>query len=348
MKNRQVGQVTRANPRPTPIDLGELLADLGRIYGPPGREDEVRRRVIRQIGKRADRLEISPLGAVHAIYGSGHQPRLMIAAHMDEVGVIVSHVDSSGFARFGLLGHKVPASLVGHAVRFPEGQVGVIRADSKLAQGELTTDRLFLDFGHPDKARVTIKVGDVGSIESGEHRLGDRFARSNAGGRSGLAVLIGAMPSVKRPVGEIQFVFSVQGEFGGDGGLTSASALGPQSAIMVSPAPSEESPGNPTQPIRLGGGPVFVVRHGSTMSDPHLIESAVSLADRLKIKYQSATLEGVLPGAGIPAVLGGVKTAWIAVPCRGLGTTAEMVDLGDIGGTMKLVAALAQSPQEWV
>jgi len=352
MKQTSRGQskpaVRRRAETPTARDIGELIADLGGIWGPPGREDAVRQHVVREISSHVDHMQISPLGAVHAIAGRGAQPRMMIAAHMDEVGVMVSHLDSSGFARFGLLGKKDPKGLVGHTVRFTGELLGLVRAEAGTTNRAVSLDKLFLDFGSPERVGPRIKIGDVGCLVSEQRRIGDRFIGSNAGGRSGVALLIHTLQSLARPSGEVQFVFSVQGEFGGDGGLTSATTLGPQAALIVGAAPADDIPGGSIDPIRLGGGPVLVVRHGSTASHPRVLEAIASVAKKRKIGTQSATLEASLPGAGLPSANGGVMTAWICIPCRGHHTASEMVDLGDVEATALLLTALAQSRLEWM
>jgi putative aminopeptidase FrvX len=328
--------------------IGDLIADLSSICGTPAREDSVRQRIVGEISGRVHHIETSPLGAVHAIIGPERKPRLMFAAHMDEVGVIISHVDPTGFARFGLLGRKDAASLVGHAVRFSGGRIAVIRLEAGAKRASISVDDLLLDFGSPEGGQATIGLGEVGCLESGGHRLGDRFVASNAGGRSGVAALIRTILSIGSPSAELQFVFSVQGEFGGDGGLTSAATLGPQGACVVCPAPTEDVPCRAGHSIHLGGGPVIAIRHGPTPADPRFVGRLASLAKKSKIRYQLGTFAEDLPGSALPAAGGGVTTAWLCIPCRGLGTTAEMVDLADVDGTVRLLTALGESQLEWM
>ncbi len=327
-------------------DTGDLIAELSGICGPPGREDEVRQRIVSEISRRVRKTETSPLGAVHAIMGHEGRPRLMLAAHMDEVGVMISHVDPTGYARFGLLGKKDATSLVGHTVRFSGGHIAVIRLEAEAKGAACSVDDLLLDFGGPESGRATIALGEVGCLDSGGHRLGDRFVASNAGGRSSVAALVRTVLSIERPPAELQFVFSVQGEFGGDGGLTSAAALGPQAACVVCPVPVDDMPHKAEPSIHLGGGPVIAVRHGPTPSDPRFVEALASLAKKSKIGYQLGTFADDLPGSGLPAADGGVMTAWLCIPCRGLGTTAEMVDLADVNDTARLLTALGESQLE--
>jgi endoglucanase len=272
----------------------------------------------------------------------------MIAAHMDEVGLIISHIDPSGFARVGLLGRKDPAGLIGHTAEFPGGRMAVLRVETDSKDEAISVDKLFLDFGSSGPGQVEINVGDVGCLANGQHRLGDRFVRSNAGGRSAVVTLIRVLQSLERPTAELQFVFSVQGEFGSDGGRTSAASLEPQAALVIAPAPSGDTPGKASQTIRLGGGPVIVIRHGSVASDARMVEAIVSQADKSRIACQMAALEFELPGSTMPAANDGLITAWVCIPCRGLGGTAEMVDMGDIDATVRLLTALSQSRLEWL
>lgn len=334
--------------RAASTDVGDLIAMLSSVCGPPGREDEVRKRILEEITRRTDHIEISPLGALHAVMRRDGHPHLMLTAHMDEVGVIVSNVDPSGFARFGLLGTKDATSLVGHTVRFSRGRIAVIRSHAGSEKPASTVDDLLLDFGSAEGGPAAIAVGEVGCLDSRGHRLGDQFVASNAGGRSCVAALIRTLHSIGRSTAALQFAFSVQGEFGGDAGLTSVAALGPQAACVVSPAPADDMPHKRGHAIKLGGGPVIAVRHGETSSDLRFVQALASLAEKRKISYQLGTFADQLPGSGLPAAGGGARTIWLCIPCRGLGTSAEMVDLADVEKTARLLAALGGSQLEWM
>jgi putative aminopeptidase FrvX len=328
--------------------VGDLIAELSDICGAPGREDEVRQRIVGEISRRVRNIETSPPGAVHARMGPAGGPRVMLAAHMDEVGVIVSHVDRAGYARFDLLGKKEVESLIGHTVRFPGGRIGIVRSEVSANRGTISLNDLFLDFGTPEASPARVAVGDVGCLKSGAHRLGERFVACNAGGRSSVAALVQTVLSMGRAQAEMLFAFTVQGEFGADGGLTSAAALEPHAACVVCAAPADDIPSRSEQAIHLGGGPVIAIRHGPTPSDPRFVKALVALAKNRKIRYQLGTLAEGLPGSGLPAAGRGVITAWACIPCRGLGTTAEMVDLEDVLGTARLLAALGESQLEWL
>jgi putative aminopeptidase FrvX len=331
-----------------PVDLGDLITQLSAAWGPPGREDEVRDIVVRHIAAHVEHIETSPLGAVHAVIRRGGRPRWMITAHMDQIGVIVSHVDPSGFARFHLLGRKDPGCLPGHIVRFTSGRIAVIRVAAGAKRSASSVDDLLLDFGGVPRSQDKIEVGDVGCLDPELRPIGNYLVGSNTGGRSAVAILVRTIQSLSRPASESQFAFSVQGEFGGDGGLTSAASLEPEAACVVCPAPAEDYPGGPADSIRLGGGPLIGVRHGSATSHPSLVELLESLAKKSKIGYQLGTFEAELPGSALPAARGGIRTVWLCLPCRGLGTTAEMVDMTDLDRTGRLLGALVHARQEWM
>ena len=325
----------------------ELIDELAGVWGPPGREDAVRRRIAREVSRHADRLETSPLGALHAVTHAGGAPRIMISAHMDEVAVIVSHVDPAGFARFTLLGSMDATELVSQAVGFAEGVVGVVRAEADLGDDKLSVDGLFLDFGVTSRDDSPVKTGDVGCLRSSRRLFGRRLVGWNAGSRSGLAVLTQVMRSLGRTAAEVHFVFSVQGEFGGDGGKTSAAMVDPEAAVIVSATRAGDYPGGALDPIRLGEGPVIPARHGSVACHPAVVGSLASCAKKKGIPHQPGSLADSMPGADVPSVNGGVMTAWVCIPCRGLHSASEMVDLSDIEATIRLLREFARARPEW-
>ena len=325
----------------------ELIDELAGVWGPPGREDAVRRRIAREVTNDADRLETSPLGALHAVKHAGGAPRIMISTHMDEVAVIVSHVDPAGYARFTLLGSMDATQLVGQAVSFAEGAVGVVRAEADSGDDKLSVDGLFLDFGVTSRDDSPVRTGDVGCLQSSRRQFGSRLVGWNAGSRSGLAVLMQVLRGLGRTAAELHFVFSVQGEFGGDGGKTSAAMLDPRVAVIVSAAEADDYPGGALDPIRLGQGPLIPARHGPVTCHPAVVGALVSCAKRKRIPYQPASLAESLPGADVPSVDGGVMAGWVGIPCRGLHTTTEMVDLTDVEATIRLLREFAGARLEW-
>ncbi len=141
--------------------MQELIKRLVEAFGPSGKEDQVREIVRSEIEDHVDEFNVSPLGSLHAIRNPGGGTKIMVAAHMDEIGVIISHIDENGFARFHNIGGVFPHTLVGHRVRF-EGEVtGVIGVEASVKTGDAPKlAEAFIDFGVGSKKDCPVRVGD--------------------------------------------------------------------------------------------------------------------------------------------------------------------------------------------
>ena len=156
--------------------MQELIQRLVEAFGPSGKEDQVRDIVRGEIEPYVDEISVSPLGSLHAIVNPGGGTKVMIAAHMDEIGVIISHVDENGFARFQNIGGVFPQTLVGHRVRF-EGEVtGVIGVEASVESGDAPKlAQAFIDFGASSVADCPVRVGDLGAFTRPFVKLGNRY-----------------------------------------------------------------------------------------------------------------------------------------------------------------------------
>ena len=133
--------------------MQELIKRLVEAFGPSGKEDQVRKIVREEIEDHVDEISVSPLGSLHAILNPGGGTKVMVAAHMDEIGVIISHVDENGFARFHNIGGVFPHTLVGHRVRFEGDVTGVIGVESSVKNTDAPKlAQAFIDFGAGSKS----------------------------------------------------------------------------------------------------------------------------------------------------------------------------------------------------
>jgi endoglucanase len=328
--------------------MQELIRELVEAFGPSGKEDQVREIVRREIEDHVDEISVSPLGGLHAIKNPGGGTKVMVASHMDEIGVIISHVDEKGFARFHNVGVLFPQTLVGHRVRF-EGEVtGVIGVEASVK----TTDapklsQAFIDFGVNSKAQCPVGVGDIGVFTRPFVQMGNRYVAKSLDDRIGVAVAIEAAKRLRSTPNEIQFAFTTQEEVGLRGAGPSAYGLDPDVGIAVDITKTGDTPKGIKMAVELGGGPAIKVRDSGSLSDPRVVNLMVRRAEAARIPYQLEVLEkGRTDAAAIQLTRAGVPVGVISIPCRYFHTPSEMVDAGDVENAVKLLLALLELRME--
>ncbi len=328
--------------------MKELVKELVEAYGPSGREDEVRALVLSKIEGHAHEIALSPLGGVHAIRNPGGGTKVMLAAHMDEIGVILSHIDENGFARFQPIGGLNLQTLVGHRVRFHSGIVGIIGIEDPLDRSRAAElDRLFIDFGVTSRQECPVSVGDSGAFERPFVQLADRLVAKSMDDRIGVAVLVETLHQLGETPNEVQFAFTVQEEVGLRGARTSAFGLNPDIGIAVDVTRTGDTPKGLKMAIELGKGPAIKVRDSRMMSDPRIVELMVQRAEETGIPYQLEVLEsGTTDAAAIQLARAGVPSGCLSIPCRYIHTPSEMVDLNDAENAVALLVSILEEPLE--
>ncbi len=325
--------------------MKQLIQKLTDTFSPSGYEDAIRKVIRSEIKDFVDEIRIDALGNLIARKGKGGT-RVMVAAHMDEIGLIVTHVDEKGFVRVAPLGGVFPRNLPGGRVRFINGTQGVIGIDGSVARGELPSlERIFLDVGASDKDSCPVKIGDMAAFERPFLDLGNRLVAKSMDDRIGCAVLIEAMKASKSMPNEVYFVFTAQEEVGTRGAQTSAYGVDPDLAFAVDVAGSGDTPGRRNFEVGLGKGPAVKIRDSSMISDPRVVDWMIRIAEKNKIPYQREILpRGSSDARAMQLVRGGVPVGCVSIPCRYVHSPSEMVDYGDVRNAMKLVTALLKSP----
>jgi endoglucanase len=324
----------------------DLLQRLTEAFGPSGREDQVRELVKGEISGLADSLTVTPMGSLHAIVNPQGKTRVMIAAHMDEIGLVVSHIDPNGFARFQMIGGLNSQTLVGHRARFADG----IRAVIGIEDQEDWTKRarladLYLDFGVSSAAECPVRVGEIGSFDRPFVEIGPRAIAKAMDDRVGVAVAIETMRRLRRTPHQVQFAFTVQEEVGLRGARTSAFGLDPDVGIALDVTRTGDTPKGPKMAVGLGKGPAIKVKDTQLLADPRLVDLMVHRAEAARIPYQLEVLDGgTTDAAVIQLTRAGVPSGCISIPCRYVHTPSEMVDLTDVEGAVKLLTAILSRP----
>lgn len=329
--------------------MKNLIKKLTEAYGPSGYEQHIRDLIRAEIDGRADEITVNRLGSLIALRrGSRGEHQIMLAAHMDEIGVMVTHVDDKGFLRFAPIGGLNPITLTGGRVVFGDGTVGVIGVEKREDRSKAPTlEQLYIDVGAKDKASCKIKVGDAAGFMRSFQDLGDRLIAKTMDDRIGCAILIETMRQLKKSPHDIYFVFSVQEEMTLAGAQTAAFQIAPDMALAVDVTGVGDTPEAPKMAVSLGKGPAIKVRDSGMIAHRGVKELMIKRAEEKRIPYQLEVLSGGTTDAmAIQITREGVPSGCLSIPCRYIHTPSEMVDYADVLNSVKLLLAILTKPLE--
>jgi putative aminopeptidase FrvX len=326
--------------------MKSLIQKLVETTGPSGYESIIRKVIQDEI--RPEKGEVDALG--NLIVRKGEKLaggcRIMLAAHMDEIGLIASHVDENGFIRFNSIGGVHPYHLLGGRVRFMNGAEGVIGGDRLENPDKVQSiERQYIDAGFENKRTTTVKVGDVAGFVRPFLDLGNRLVAKSMDDRIGVAVLIEVLKQFKPTQHEVVFVFSTQEEVGIRGATTAAYGIDPDLGISVDVTLTGDTPKSNRMAVALGKGPAIKVRDSGMISDPRVVRWMVETAEKGKIPFQREILEGGSTDArAMQITRAGVPAGCVSIPCRYVHSPSEMVDYRDVQNSVKLILDLISKP----
>jgi len=337
------------------ICMKELIKRLTEAYGPSGNEGPVRELIKREVRGLADEVSVDVLGnlvAVRRPRGGGKRVgcrHVMVAAHMDEIGLVVTHVEDGGFLRFSNIGGVNLQNIVAQRVMFESGTTGIVGEEkSDNPQAARSMDKMFIDIGARDgkEALKSVAVGDIAVFRQECRFLGERAVAKSLDDRIGCAAVIMAMRSLKASPHRISFVFTCQEEVGLRGATTAAFGLAPDIGLAVDITGAFDTPGEkPKLPAVLGKGTAIKVKDAGILAHPGIRRLLTETATRKKIPHQPDILErGTTDGSAIYKTRTGIPTGVLSIPTRYGHSCSEMVDLGDVKATADLLAAVLSSP----
>ena len=348
--------------KPPSIGRGQIrtLERLCNAGGVSGNEKEVRAIVLESIRSHVSELKIDALGNVLALrQGEGeNRPRVMIAAHMDEVGFMITSDEGEGIFRFEIVGGIRDGQLAGKPVLVGEDKVpGVIGAkpihltSRDERRRPISSDELRIDIGPENEKKA--KVGDWATFATTFTRLGPSIRAKALDDRFGVATLIELVRQAPPNI-DLLAAFTVQEEVGLRGAKVAAYTLDPHMAMVLDCTPAMDLPvlrdenvyspferaGNTRYNTRLGAGPAIYVADRATLSDPRLIRHLVETAEALDIPYQFRQPGGGGTDAGaIHKQRAGIPSVSVSVPGRYLHTAASLAGLDDWKNTLALIHA---------
>jgi tetrahedral aminopeptidase len=328
--------------------MKDLIKKFVEAIGPSGFETAVRNMIRAEIESLADDIQIDPLGSLIARKGQKGEggQRIMLSAHMDEIGVMATHIDENGFVRFTTLGGVRPHTCYGGRVRFVNGVGGMIGGERLDAPDKVHTfEQLYIDVGAANRADCPIKVGDAAGFDRPMLDLGDRIVAKSMDNRISCAVLVEVMRQIESTPNELYFVFSTQEEVGLRGATTAAYAVNPDIGISVDVTGVGDTPRSPKMEVGLGKGPTVKVRDGGMISDPRLVRFMADTAEKAGIPYQLEILEGGTTDArAMQITRAGMPASCVSIPTRYIHSPSEMVDYRDVQNSVKLLVELLSHP----
>ena len=327
------------------------IKELSLLNGTSGRETKIREYIISKIDGKCD-WHTDALGNIIAFKKGQKTPshKVMLDAHMDEVGIIVTYITSDGMIRFSPVGGIDTKVLLARQIIFDNGTLGVVGIKPiHLSKGDERTkipdaDSLYIDIGADSKedAEKYVKIGDTGVFLSDFVEFGDNKIKGKAlDDRVGCAVLLDMINSDLEY--DTYFSFSVQEEIGLRGATTSAYGINPDYAIVLETTTAADLIDVPEHKkvCKLGEGATVSFMDRSTLYSKELFDTAFRVAAEKDIKIQPKTVIAGGNNAGaIHKARAGIKTITINTPCRYLHSPSSVCDTRDIENVRKLAEAL--------
>lgn len=326
-----------------------LIEELCSIYGPTGHEERIREAIKRLLGRTVDSIETDNFGNLIARKGptttSSNGKRIMLAAHMDEIGVMVTHVDAQGFCRFTTVGGVLTNALIGSRVHFANGVEGAFGMEgSPLARERPTPQKLFLDVGASSKEDARVQVGDTAAFRSSFGAVGDRLFAPNLDDRIGCAILIQTLRELESTPHEILAVFTVQEEVGARGATTAGYGLDPEIVLAIDVTATGDFPQATPMEVTLGKGPAIKILDRRMIAHPTVRSWLENTAQDHDIPYQLEVLEfGSTDASAVQVSRSGVPAGTISIPCRYIHTPSQVADYNDAGNAVSLLAHLLRA-----
>lgn len=334
-----------------------LLARVCEAPGAPGYEKKIRELVLAEVKGLADEIRTDNMGNVVALKrGRSSAKKIMAAAHMDEIGFIVTHVDDKGFVRFNPVGGFDPKTLTSQRVIIHGRKdiMGVMGSKPVHIMSPEEKNKLpqikdyFIDTGMTKKdLEKWVSVGDFVTRYSPLVELGDCVNVKSLDNRASVFVLIETLRHLKKskskPAYDFHAVFTVQEEVGLRGAQASALQIQPDFSFGLDTTIAYDVPGSTPQErcTSLGEGAAIKLMDSSVICDYRMVEFMKATAKRHKIKWQPEILSaGGTDTASLQRMVGGGSIAGaVSVPTRHIHQTIESCHKEDLAACIQLLAA---------
>ncbi|EKQ53235.1 MAG: peptidase family protein [Methanobacterium sp. Maddingley MBC34] len=338
--------------------MKQLLEKLSNASGVSGFEDEVRNLMLEELKGHVDDLDVDNMGNLIATKnGKPDGKKVMLAAHMDEIGLMVRYIDKEGFIKFSKLGGINDQMLLNQEVYIHsngEKILGVVgskpphRMKAAEKKKPVQYENMFIDIGASSKedAEEMVNVGDPITIKQKFAELKNDLVMGNAmDNRVGCAIMVEVMKRARSDA-TIYGVGTVQEEVGLKGARTAAYRINPDMALALDVTISGDHPGMKEEdaPAKAGKGPCIILTDASgrgIITHPQVKELLIQVAEEEEIPYQLEVSEGGTTDAtAIHLTREGIPTGVISPPSRYIHTPVSVVNVNDVENAVKLILAV--------
>ena len=330
-----------------------LLKRLIETPGVPGREERQREIAREELGSLTDEVRTDALGSVIGTKKGSGDGRVMVAAHTDEIGYLVKHIDDKGFVRLQTLGGHDPANMVSQRVLVTtadgetlRGALQPARKPPHLARGEEQkppkADEFYVDLGmDAETVKEKVRIGDYAVMDRTLEKVGETYVGKAMDDRVGVFVMYEALRAMGDHQATIFAAATSQEEVGLRGAEASGSALEPTVVVALDVTLAMDVPGAGKENTitELGKGVAIKIMDGYSISHPKLVEHLRAIAEREDIPYQMEILPaGGTDAGGVQRLHGGIPAVTLSIPCRYVHTPNEMVSAKDVEAAITLLA----------
>ncbi|MCL2840599.1 MAG: M42 family metallopeptidase [Defluviitaleaceae bacterium] len=316
----------------------ELLKKLCAVNGVSGHEGPVIDVIRDEIKDLVDSCTVDAMGNLIA-HKKGAGKKMMLAGHMDQIGLMITFISDEGFLHFGTIGGMSPTICYGTRFVFPNGTIGVCYTERLDDPKAITFDKMYLDIGAKDKedAEKYVKIGDVCTFAAEPTVNGGAFISPAIDDRMGCFIMIEALKKLKNPAYDLYFVFTSQEEVGLRGAKTAAFAIEPDYGLSFDVTISADTPKSRKFPSKMYGGAAIKLKDASLLCHPTMINHLEKCAKDANIKYQFEILEaGGTDSGAIHVNKGGVPSGVISIASRYIHSPNEMCALSDVEDCINL------------
>lgn len=329
--------------------MEDLIKSLVFAFGPSSKEDAVKKIIKKEIENEVDEIGEDKFGNLVA-HMKGNAEKLLLAAHMDSIGFIITDIDKNGFLRISEIGGLRKSIIPGQKILFENDIEGFVFYEDKESPWEVKEpklDKYYVDIGATSKARAKemVQIGTLGIYLPTFSKNDSRITAPSMDDRIGVCVLIEVIKNLKKRKirYDTYFVFTVQEEIGTKGAKTSAYEITPDFGIAVDVTLSGDTPECRPMALSLGNGPAIKVMDSGMIASKEIKDELIKTAKQEKINYQLEVLTGGTTDAReIQLTKTGVLSGAVSIPTRYVHTPGETIDMNDVEGAIKLIKAFIE------
>lgn len=312
----------------------DLYRQVGGAFGPSGREEQVREVIAALAGDYVDDLTTDALGNL-ICRKKGAGKKILLAAHMDSIGVVATYIDEKGFIRFSSVGGLFKGDLINIQVRFANGTRGVISYEEKTPFKDIQLEQMFIDIGAVDRAaaEACVQVGDFAVFEAPMFEQNGVICGPYLDNRMGCTALLLTLMQLPETVeNDLYFVFTVQEEVGLRGAGAAAFGVQPDVAIAVDVTDTGDLPEHKyPMACHMGAGPAVKVMDRSVICTPAVRAALEHAAQNAGVPFQREILQfGGTDTAALQRTGGGVPAGAVSIATRYIHSPSEMCAARDV------------------